>query len=920
LRVLVMQITTTGSVSGTINYQVFPLGVGANQVQASIDFDGAGDFGGGASAPACGCTDVSACNYDSSAEYDDGSCAEFDECGVCGGDGIAEGSCDCDGNVLDALGVCGGDCAADADSDGVCDDIDDCVGAYDECGVCNGPGAIYECGCSNIPEGDCDCDGNQLDALGVCGGDCTEDVNENDICDSEELGCTDPSNPNYDPSAAFDDGSCLTGGCTIQIACNYDPDSEYLIVGSCDFVSCSGCTDPEACNYDSDATLDNNTCEEADYGYDCDGNCLNDADGDGVCDEFEIPGCTDPTNPGYNPEATDDDGSCLIGGCIYPVACNYDPSADYMIITMCEFVSCIGCMDPSACNFDPDATLSNAFMCEYPENPMFNCDGSCANDVDGDGVCDEEDPCIGEYDDCGVCNGPGAIYECGCSDIPLADCDCDGNQEDAIGVCGGDCDADIDNDGICDDIDECVGQLDACGVCNGPGIPEGNCDCDGNVDDAIGICGGLCEADENENGICDTEEMGCTDPTNPNYDPNAAFDDGSCVVGGCIIPFACNYEPTAGYLIPGSCDFTSCTGCTDEDACNYDPEASINDGSCELPLYGYDCNGDCNNDSDGDGVCDEFEINGCTDTQSPNFNPSATDDDGSCLVAGCIHPLACNYDSSADYMDITMCDFSSCIGCTDEQACNYNEEATINDFSICDYPENAFVDCDGNCVNDTDGDGVCDENEIPGCTDPTASNYNPEATDDNGTCIPELIGGCIIPFACNYDPEADYYIPGSCIFGPCDGAPQSDYCFEPNACNYSTFGQCEFESCLELGCTDTEACNYDSTSLYNDGSCEYDPSNCQETEGFDSENMYDENEEEYLLVKSFSPPLSQTIQIKSLSYSIVKVVDINGKLIFNEPVSEGDQFVILTETKGIFLIIATKEENGMTQTTKLYVH
>ncbi len=31
-----------------------------------------------------------------------------DECGVCGGPGIAEGSCDCDGAVLDACGICGG--------------------------------------------------------------------------------------------------------------------------------------------------------------------------------------------------------------------------------------------------------------------------------------------------------------------------------------------------------------------------------------------------------------------------------------------------------------------------------------------------------------------------------------------------------------------------------------------------------------------------------------------------------------------------------------------------------------------------------------------------------------------------------------------------------------------------------------------
>ena len=31
----------------------------------------------------------------------------MDECGECGGDGIADGACDCDGNQLDALGMCG---------------------------------------------------------------------------------------------------------------------------------------------------------------------------------------------------------------------------------------------------------------------------------------------------------------------------------------------------------------------------------------------------------------------------------------------------------------------------------------------------------------------------------------------------------------------------------------------------------------------------------------------------------------------------------------------------------------------------------------------------------------------------------------------------------------------------------------------
>ena len=63
------------------------------------------------------------------------------------------------------------------------EDINVCEGLEDECGLCNGEGAIYECGCSDIPEGDCDCEGNQLDAIGVCGGDCLEDADGDGICD-----------------------------------------------------------------------------------------------------------------------------------------------------------------------------------------------------------------------------------------------------------------------------------------------------------------------------------------------------------------------------------------------------------------------------------------------------------------------------------------------------------------------------------------------------------------------------------------------------------------------------------------------------------------------------------------------------------------------------------------------------------------
>ena len=274
LRVLIAQVTTAGDISGQMNYQVFPLGVGADQQQVSVSLTALARSVAVAAATlavvpmprrpttmtrlstttvlvsmrfsavrmrqpatttllptrtmglACTTTPWACVAVTAQADADaDGICDDVDDCvgsydavRVCNGPGeiyecgcsdIPAGDCDCDGNQLDALGVCGGDCTADADADGICDDVDDCVGSYDACGVCNGPGEIYECGCSDIPAGDCDCDGNQLDALGVCGGTCTSDANGNGVCDDAEVdGCTDAAACNYDASATEDNGTC----------------------------------------------------------------------------------------------------------------------------------------------------------------------------------------------------------------------------------------------------------------------------------------------------------------------------------------------------------------------------------------------------------------------------------------------------------------------------------------------------------------------------------------------------------------------------------------------------------------------------------------------------------------------------------------------------------------------------------------
>ena len=73
------------------------------------------------------------------------------------------------------------------------------------------------------------------------------------------------------------------------------------------------------------------------------------------------------------------------------------------------------------------------------------------------------------------------------------------------------------------------------------------------------------------------------------------------------------------------------------------------------------------------------------------------------------------------------------LGCTDEEACNFDPEANV-DNGECVYAE-PFYDCNDACLNDADGDGVCDELEILGCTDPMALNFSDDATDDDGSCL-----------------------------------------------------------------------------------------------------------------------------------------------------------------------------------------
>jgi hypothetical protein len=134
------------------------------------------------------------------------------------------------------------------------------------------------------------------------------------------------------------------------------------------------------------------------------------------------------------------------------------------------------------------------------------------------------------------------------------------------------------------------------------------------------------------------------------------------------------------------------------------------------------------------------------------------------------------------------CESEDVTGCTDLTACNYNEFATVNEDS-CTYAE-TNLDCDGNCLNDSDTDGVCDENEIVGCADASALNFDPLATDsDNTLCeFPVPFEGCTDPAANNYNELANIE-DGSCLYG-------IDGCTYPEASNYNMEATNEDESCV----------------------------------------------------------------------------------------------------------------------------
>ena len=744
-----------------------------------------------------GCVDATACNYEQNANVNNGTC-EFTSCAGC----MDERACNYDNTATLESNSC---------------DFVSCRG-------CTNPSAFNYDNEATIDDGSCR-------ILGCTDSNASNYDAEANIDDNTCLysGCTDSGACNFDVSASSDDGSCeytSCAGCAIQGFCNYDPNvsihdgalcdylsccgdsnadnydpailpqltygciygpsagmvfldvcnvpfaCNYLVDGPCEFDSCAGCTDSDACNYDASASLSTSTCtypvdEFGVENVDCNGDCLNDINSNGICDEEESPGCSDNAACNYNPAALGDDGSCeytSCEGCTDSAACNYDNEAN--INTGCDYSFCSGCLDSAACNYDETASISAP--CSYPsdvyESENVDCDGNCINDSNEDGTCDEDE--VPGCTNAAACNfsegatendGSCEFTSCsGCTDVDAC------NYDSALTI----------NDGSCD-YASCAGCLDPAG-CNYVSAATISLPCTypsgSNLD-----CAGECNNDVDGDGVCDENEIeGCTDLNSCNYSPEAT-DDLDCEYqscAGCTNPGACNYVPGAT-LNDGSCDYFACQGCTDPPACNYAPDATVEDGSCIYPLDIFNdpslnCGGTCVNDADEDGICDDDELQGC------------------------LEPGACNYNPGAEISNGT-CDYESCQGCTDSEACNYNEYATVDNGS-CTNPLALYgstsYDCFGNCYSDADEDGVCDADETTGCTDETACNFDSEATEDDGSC----------------DSPADLY--GS-EFVDCDGVCLND-ADEDGICDEDEVS----------GCTDDDACNYNALATDEDGSCQ----------------------------------------------------------------------------------------------------
>ena len=541
----------------------------------------------------------------------------------------------------------------------------------------------------------------------------------------------------------------LVGGCTDTLALNYDSTVTFED-GSCEYDFVWGCVDTLACNYSDTADVDDGSCTYAAEGLDCDGNCL-------VGDTYVLT-LGDDYGDGWNggfltidgnnyQQANSQAGSqqyeeeyftlCLDASICYDViytAGSWSSENSWSIsdgsgnvITSAgnvsgSFGACgvYGCMDVTATNYNSEATLEDG-SCEYPVSLAIDLDYTTSGDL-----CNH----VNDYDE------NNTAYEAGFSSYM-------GGEDNAYYFTAQNGSVQV----------SLVQEEDGTGQ---PGVFV----FDGDPLDTLttlvaeetGFSGGdismMFESNDSTTYYVVIDHLatwGCYA-----YDLTLTQ-----VFSGCMDSLAVNYDASAT-VDDGSCEYDFVYGCIDELACNYVDTADVDDGSCTYPATEFvDCDGNClfntvvvtlvEDYSDGStatlSVNGEQLINGapslgygnvstvtaeaCVDLTSclsVTFNSngdyytsevswSVADTSGNILASGGDYP-----NSFSDIIEVAeFGDACPIAGCMDSTACNFDADAEVDNGS-CTFAQEGY-DCDGLCLEDADADGICDANEIAGCSD-----------------------------------------------------------------------------------------------------------------------------------------------------------------------------------------------------------
>jgi hypothetical protein len=209
----------------------------------------------------CGCTDDSACNFDPAANSDDGSC-EFTSCAGCTDNTAC--NYDATATIEDLTQCCFDNCVTlimnDTFGDGwngatatILSSEGDIIGTAGLPAGANGTASFCLADdCYTIIVGGGTFDGEiNWTLTGVTGGILNGLAN-------------DPAGENFSTGGV----ACILG-CTIPVACNYDPAATIGDCTLCDFSACTGCTYEQAANYDAAAIVDDGSCDFSGAISDC---------------------------------------------------------------------------------------------------------------------------------------------------------------------------------------------------------------------------------------------------------------------------------------------------------------------------------------------------------------------------------------------------------------------------------------------------------------------------------------------------------------------------------------------------------------------------------------------------------------------------------------------------------------------------